>query len=88
MALKGLTSWILLRQIIFLPLFLRLAKPDKHDAEDDAALEVLADDHLDVFYNDDQQPIYQTDRRSPRRWFLPSPQSNLFFFQSQVLNLE
>lgn len=75
-------------QIIFLPLFLRLAKPDKHDAEDDAALEVLSDDHLDVFYNDDQQPIYQTDRRSPRRWFLPSPQSNLGFFQSQVLNLE
>ncbi|XP_056897794.1 voltage-dependent L-type calcium channel subunit alpha-1D isoform X7 [Takifugu flavidus] len=54
----------------------RLVKPDKLDAEDDAALQVSADDHLDVFYDDDQQPIYQTDRRSPRRWFLPSPQTS------------
>uniref|UniRef100_H2SA80 Voltage-dependent L-type calcium channel subunit alpha n=1 Tax=Takifugu rubripes TaxID=31033 RepID=H2SA80_TAKRU len=53
-----------------------LVKPDKLDAEDDAALQVSADDHLDVFYDDDQQPIYQTDRRSPRRWFLPSPQTS------------
>lgn len=65
-------------------MLLRSVKPDKLDAEDDAALQVSADDQLDVFYDDDQQPIYQTDRRSPRRWFLPSPQSNALFFPPEA----
>uniref|UniRef100_A0A674P904 Voltage-dependent L-type calcium channel subunit alpha n=1 Tax=Takifugu rubripes TaxID=31033 RepID=A0A674P904_TAKRU len=53
-----------------------LARDRYQKITDDAALQVSADDHLDVFYDDDQQPIYQTDRRSPRRWFLPSPQTS------------
>lgn len=65
-------------KIIFVPFFYRVAKTDR----DDAAREVSADDNLDAFYPDDQQLIYQTDRRSPRRWFLPSPQGMVFFSPS------
>uniref|UniRef100_A0A3Q1G998 Voltage-dependent L-type calcium channel subunit alpha n=1 Tax=Acanthochromis polyacanthus TaxID=80966 RepID=A0A3Q1G998_9TELE len=43
----------------------------------DSELEVSGADHqADGYYDDDQQPIYQDGRRSPRRWFLPSPQAS------------
>ncbi|XP_051282774.1 voltage-dependent L-type calcium channel subunit alpha-1D isoform X5 [Dicentrarchus labrax] len=55
----------------------RLSNKDQHDAEGDFDLEVSRDDHQsDGYYDDDQQPIYQDGRRSPRRWFLPSPQAS------------
>ncbi|KAM7404441.1 hypothetical protein PAMP_011786 [Pampus punctatissimus] len=54
----------------------RLSNKD-HNAEGDFDLEVSRSDHqLDSYYDDDQQPIYQDGRRSPRRWFLPSPQGS------------
>ncbi|KAL7398098.1 hypothetical protein ABVT39_004406 [Epinephelus coioides] len=53
----------------------RLSNKDHHDAEGDSELEVSKGEHQhDGFYDDDQQPIYQDGRRSPRRWLLPSPQ--------------
>ncbi|KAM7412269.1 hypothetical protein PAMA_021969 [Pampus argenteus] len=55
----------------------RLSNKDCRDAEGDFDLEVSRSDHqLDGYYDDDQQPIYQDARRSPRRWFLPSPQAS------------
>ncbi|KAM9344014.1 LOW QUALITY PROTEIN: voltage-dependent L-type calcium channel subunit alpha-1D [Pholidichthys leucotaenia] len=46
------------------------------DAEGDTDLEAYRDDQQsDGSYDDDQRPIYQESRRSPRRWFLPSPQA-------------
>ncbi|XP_044207840.1 voltage-dependent L-type calcium channel subunit alpha-1D [Thunnus albacares] len=55
----------------------RLSNKDRHDAEGDFDLEVSRGSHqLDGYYDDDQQPIYQDGRRSPRRWFLPSPQAS------------
>lgn len=40
----------------------------------------------DGFYDDDdKQLICQHERRSPRRWFLPSPQGK-HFFQSELMN--
>lgn len=42
------------------------------DAEGDFDLEVSTGNHLPD--DDDQQLIYQESRRSPLRWFLPSPQ--------------
>lgn len=57
--------------------FDRLSNKDHHDAEEDFDLEVSrSSQQLDGYYDDDQQPIYQDGRRSPRRWFLPSPQGN------------
>uniref|UniRef100_A0A4W6C1C2 Voltage-dependent L-type calcium channel subunit alpha n=1 Tax=Lates calcarifer TaxID=8187 RepID=A0A4W6C1C2_LATCA len=39
--------------------------------------EVSRSDHQpESYYDDDQQLIYQDSRRSPRRWFLPSPQAS------------
>lgn len=56
-------------------MFYRLSNKDHHDAEGDLDLEVSRGDHQpDGYYNDEQQPICQDGRRSPRRWFLPSPQ--------------
>ncbi|XP_070695947.1 voltage-dependent L-type calcium channel subunit alpha-1D [Pempheris klunzingeri] len=52
----------------------RLSNKDRHDAEEDFDFEVPRDDHQPD--DDDQQPIYQDGRRSPRRWFLPSPQAS------------
>ncbi|XP_008296455.1 voltage-dependent L-type calcium channel subunit alpha-1D [Stegastes partitus] len=56
----------------------RLPNKDCHDgAEADFDLEVSGGDRqTDSYYDDDQQPIYQDGRRSPRRWFLPSPQAS------------
>ncbi|XP_044066315.1 voltage-dependent L-type calcium channel subunit alpha-1D isoform X1 [Siniperca chuatsi] len=54
----------------------RLSNKDNHDAEGDSDLEVSRGDHQPGYYDDDQQPIYQDGRRSPRRWFLPSPQAS------------
>ncbi|XP_061592568.1 voltage-dependent L-type calcium channel subunit alpha-1D isoform X3 [Cololabis saira] len=43
------------------------------DAEGDLDFS-MNDCQSDPFYDDDRQPICQEDRRSPKRWFLPSPQ--------------
>ncbi|XP_055079120.1 voltage-dependent L-type calcium channel subunit alpha-1D [Periophthalmus magnuspinnatus] len=34
----------------------------------------LGDQQVDGFYDDDQELIFQEDKPSPRKWFLPSPQ--------------
>ncbi|XP_054868925.1 voltage-dependent L-type calcium channel subunit alpha-1D isoform X7 [Amphiprion ocellaris] len=50
---------------------------NKDAAEADFELQVSGGDRqADGYYDDDQQPIYQDGRRSPRRWFLPSPQAS------------
>ncbi|XP_068996885.1 voltage-dependent L-type calcium channel subunit alpha-1D isoform X1 [Embiotoca jacksoni] len=56
----------------------RLSNKDSHDdAKGDIDPDVFrGDNHSDGYYDDDQQPIYQDSRRSPRRWFLPSPQAS------------
>ncbi|XP_074500847.1 voltage-dependent L-type calcium channel subunit alpha-1D isoform X2 [Sebastes fasciatus] len=55
----------------------RLSNKDHQNAEGDIDLEASGGDHPpDGFYDDDQQPICQDDRRSPRRWLLPSPQAS------------
>ncbi|KAL3063951.1 hypothetical protein OYC64_000292 [Pagothenia borchgrevinki] len=49
---------------------------DQRDAEADLDHMVSrGDQQPDGYFDDDQQPIYQDDRRSPRRWLLPSPQA-------------
>lgn len=58
----------------------RLSQKDQHEAEGDFDLKVSRDDpQSDAYLDDDQQPIFQDGRRSPRRWFLPSPQGNSLF---------
>ncbi|XP_077465984.1 voltage-dependent L-type calcium channel subunit alpha-1D isoform X1 [Stigmatopora argus] len=54
----------------------RLSNPDSHkkDGEFDAELSSL-EQHSDCFYDDDQQPICQDDKQSPRRWLLASPKA-------------
>nr|XP_046252742.1 voltage-dependent L-type calcium channel subunit alpha-1D isoform X3 [Scatophagus argus] len=55
----------------------RLSNRDQLDAEGDFDFEAPRSDHQpDAYNDDDQQPIYQDGRRSPRRWFLPSPQAS------------
>uniref|UniRef100_A0A8C2W7T3 Voltage-dependent L-type calcium channel subunit alpha n=1 Tax=Cyclopterus lumpus TaxID=8103 RepID=A0A8C2W7T3_CYCLU len=55
----------------------RLSNKDHHDEEGDCDLGVSrGDHHSDGCYDDDQQPICQVGRRSPRRWLLPSPQGS------------
>ncbi|KAM6925423.1 LOW QUALITY PROTEIN: voltage-dependent L-type calcium channel subunit alpha-1D [Xenentodon cancila] len=44
------------------------------DAEGDFDFS-MNDCQSDGYYDDDRQPICQEGRRSPRRWFLPSPQA-------------
>ncbi|XP_029974310.1 voltage-dependent L-type calcium channel subunit alpha-1D [Salarias fasciatus] len=52
------------------------SKDCQHDAEADFDLEISRTERQsDSFCDDDQQPICQDSRRSPRRWFLPSPQA-------------
>ncbi|KAI3357267.1 hypothetical protein L3Q82_015715 [Scortum barcoo] len=51
----------------------RLSIKDHHDADGDFDLEVSRGNHPP---DNDQQPIYQDGRRSPRRWFLPSSQAS------------
>uniref|UniRef100_A0A672GMV3 Voltage-dependent L-type calcium channel subunit alpha n=1 Tax=Salarias fasciatus TaxID=181472 RepID=A0A672GMV3_SALFA len=49
------------------------SKDCQHDAEADFDLEISRTERQsDSFCDDDQQPICQDSRRSPRRWFLPS----------------
>ncbi|XP_068190490.1 voltage-dependent L-type calcium channel subunit alpha-1D isoform X4 [Antennarius striatus] len=58
----------------------RLSNKVQHDAEGHF------DNQHDAYFDDDQQPIYQGGRRSPRTWFLPSPQaSNRPTFSFQCL---
>lgn len=57
----------------------RLAKREQLDAEGLLDLEACRDERLqqlqpDADCDDDQQLICPDGRRSPRRWFLPSPQ--------------
>ncbi|XP_068609187.1 voltage-dependent L-type calcium channel subunit alpha-1D [Brachionichthys hirsutus] len=55
----------------------RLSNKVQHDAEGDSDFEASsADNQSDAYFDDDQQLIYQGDRRSPRTWFLPSPQAS------------
>ncbi|XP_028265127.1 voltage-dependent L-type calcium channel subunit alpha-1D [Parambassis ranga] len=56
----------------------RLSKKDSRDVtEVDFDLEVSrCDQQSDSYFDDDQQPICEDGRRSPRRWFLPSPQAS------------
>ncbi|XP_071371176.1 voltage-dependent L-type calcium channel subunit alpha-1D [Centroberyx affinis] len=55
----------------------RLSNKDYHDPEGDLDLEASRGEHQpDGYYDDDQQPICQDGRRSPRRRFLPSPQTS------------
>ncbi|KAF7658265.1 hypothetical protein LDENG_00014960 [Lucifuga dentata] len=53
----------------------RLSLRDRQDPSGDFDLEVSRrNQQPDSCYDDDQQPIYQGGRRSPRRWYLRSPQ--------------
>ncbi|GLD45823.1 voltage-dependent L-type calcium channel subunit alpha-1D [Lates japonicus] len=55
----------------------RLSNKNQCDAEGDFDSEVSRSNHQPESYcDDDQQLIYQDSRRSPRRWFLPSPQAS------------
>ncbi|XP_031700843.1 voltage-dependent L-type calcium channel subunit alpha-1D [Anarrhichthys ocellatus] len=55
----------------------RLSNKDHRDAEGDFELGASRGDHQpEGYYDDDQQPIYHVERRSPRRWLLPSPQAS------------
>uniref|UniRef100_A0A3Q0QZ51 Voltage-dependent L-type calcium channel subunit alpha n=1 Tax=Amphilophus citrinellus TaxID=61819 RepID=A0A3Q0QZ51_AMPCI len=58
-------------------LFQRLSNNDCHDdTEGDFDLVSRGDCQSDSYCDDDQQPIYQDSRPSPRKWFLPSPQAS------------
>uniref|UniRef100_A0AAQ6IQA7 Voltage-dependent L-type calcium channel subunit alpha n=1 Tax=Anabas testudineus TaxID=64144 RepID=A0AAQ6IQA7_ANATE len=55
----------------------RLSNNDRRDAGGPFDIEVSRGDHQpDSYFDNDKQPIYQDSRRSPRRWFLPSPQAS------------
>lgn len=80
-----LEGTLILQCNAFIFLFHRLPKKDQ-GAEADTHLDVSGDDHQpDVYYDDDQQPIYQDGRRSPRRWFLPSPQGSTLVYYDLVI---
>nr|XP_057941063.1 voltage-dependent L-type calcium channel subunit alpha-1D isoform X3 [Doryrhamphus excisus] len=51
----------------------RLSNKDNVDLEGGVS---SLEHQSDCFYDDDQQPICQEDRQSPRRWFLSSPQGD------------
>uniref|UniRef100_A0A3Q0QZ20 Voltage-dependent L-type calcium channel subunit alpha n=1 Tax=Amphilophus citrinellus TaxID=61819 RepID=A0A3Q0QZ20_AMPCI len=54
-----------------------LSNNDCHDdTEGDFDLVSRGDCQSDSYCDDDQQPIYQDSRPSPRKWFLPSPQAS------------
>ncbi|XP_047223094.1 voltage-dependent L-type calcium channel subunit alpha-1D [Girardinichthys multiradiatus] len=53
----------------------RLSKTDFHDASGGVFDHLRDDCQSEGYFDDDKQPICQDDRRSPRRWFLPSPQA-------------
>uniref|UniRef100_A0A3Q4G184 Voltage-dependent L-type calcium channel subunit alpha n=1 Tax=Neolamprologus brichardi TaxID=32507 RepID=A0A3Q4G184_NEOBR len=46
------------------------------DAEGDFDLVSRGDCQSESYCDDDQRPIYQDSRASPRKWFLPSPQAS------------
>uniref|UniRef100_A0A3P8QNY7 Voltage-dependent L-type calcium channel subunit alpha n=1 Tax=Astatotilapia calliptera TaxID=8154 RepID=A0A3P8QNY7_ASTCA len=55
----------------------RLSNNECHDdAEGDFDLVSRGDCQSESYCDDDQQPIYQDSRASPRKWFLPSPQAS------------
>ncbi|XP_068589787.1 voltage-dependent L-type calcium channel subunit alpha-1D isoform X6 [Cebidichthys violaceus] len=55
----------------------RLSNKDHHDAEGDFEPGASrGDPQPEGYYDDDQQPIYHVERRSPRMWLLPSPQGD------------
>ncbi|XP_068589783.1 voltage-dependent L-type calcium channel subunit alpha-1D isoform X2 [Cebidichthys violaceus] len=55
----------------------RLSNKDHHDAEGDFEPGASrGDPQPEGYYDDDQQPIYHVERRSPRMWLLPSPQAS------------
>uniref|UniRef100_A0A3P9D1D9 Voltage-dependent L-type calcium channel subunit alpha n=1 Tax=Maylandia zebra TaxID=106582 RepID=A0A3P9D1D9_9CICH len=63
--------------IIFIFLCQRLSNNECHDdAEGDFDLVSRGDCQSESYCDDDQQPIYQDSRASPRKWFLPSPQAS------------
>ncbi|KAK5599939.1 Voltage-dependent L-type calcium channel subunit alpha-1D [Crenichthys baileyi] len=53
----------------------RLSKTGFHDASGGVFDHLRDDCQSEGYCDDDKQPICQDDRRSPRRWFLPSPQA-------------
>ncbi|MED6273888.1 Voltage-dependent L-type calcium channel subunit alpha-1D, partial [Characodon lateralis] len=53
----------------------RLSKTDFHDASGGVFDHLRDDCQSEGYFDDDKQPICHDDRRSPRRWFLPSPQA-------------
>ncbi|KAM4738208.1 LOW QUALITY PROTEIN: voltage-dependent L-type calcium channel subunit alpha-1D [Anableps anableps] len=53
----------------------RLSKTNFHDTADGEFDHFRDDCQSEGYCDDDKQPICQDDRRSPRRWFLPSPQA-------------
>ena len=57
----------------------RLSHMDYHDAEGDQDPEAPGG-----YYDDDQQPIFQDGRRSPKRRFLSSPQRELALALSSI----
>uniref|UniRef100_A0A669BPG4 Voltage-dependent L-type calcium channel subunit alpha n=1 Tax=Oreochromis niloticus TaxID=8128 RepID=A0A669BPG4_ORENI len=55
----------------------RLSNNECHDdAEGDFDLVSRGDCQSESYCDDDQRPIYQDSRPSPRKWFLPSPQAS------------
>ncbi|XP_042077012.1 voltage-dependent L-type calcium channel subunit alpha-1D isoform X22 [Haplochromis burtoni] len=55
----------------------RLSNNECHDdAEGDFDLVSRGDCQSESYCDDDQRPIYQDSRASPRKWFLPSPQAS------------
>lgn len=65
----------------------RLSKSDFHDAADGDLDHFRDDCGSEGYCDDDKQPICQEDRRSPRRWFLPSPQGSAAFTLILLLSL-
>uniref|UniRef100_A0A3P8QN62 Voltage-dependent L-type calcium channel subunit alpha n=1 Tax=Astatotilapia calliptera TaxID=8154 RepID=A0A3P8QN62_ASTCA len=62
---------------VFIFLCQRLSNNECHDdAEGDFDLVSRGDCQSESYCDDDQQPIYQDSRASPRKWFLPSPQAS------------
>lgn len=59
----------------------RLSNNECHDdAEGDFDLVSRGDCQSESYCDDDQRPIYQDSRASPRKWFLLSPQGELILF--------
>lgn len=73
----------------FIFLHFRLSKTDFHDAVEGDFDNSRDDCQSEGYCDDDKQPICRDDRRSPRRWFLPSPQgSAAFHFNHHIVSVE